>query len=126
IPRNATTTREFYEFLFPGRDSGLFGTFYELLVSAGGDLFDEDLRPAFDSAAGHWAVERIVEMHHERRVTPRDLPQWHYDEISASFRNGHAAMVSDWPGSYHLYQDVATSGVADQGGLALPPAGPGR
>ncbi len=42
--------RAFYGFLFPGRDSGLFGTFYELLVSAGGDLFDEDLRPAFDSA----------------------------------------------------------------------------
>ena len=26
-----------------------------------------------------------------RRVTPRDLPNWHYDEISASFRAGHAA-----------------------------------
>ncbi len=35
----------FYGFLFPGRDSGLFGMFYELLVSAGGKLFDDDLRP---------------------------------------------------------------------------------
>lgn len=111
-------------FLFPGRDSGLFGTFYELLIGAGGDLFDGDLQPAFDSPAGRWAVEQIVELHHTRRVTPRDLPNWHYDEISASFRAGDAAMVTDWPGSYHLYRDPATCVVADRVGLALLPAGP--
>jgi multiple sugar transport system substrate-binding protein len=114
-----------YGFLFPGRDSGLFGTFYELLVGAGGNLFDDDLQPAFDSPAGRWAVERIVELHHWRRVTPRDLVNWHYDEISASFRAGDAAMVSDWPGSYHLYRDPATCRVADRVGLALLPEGPG-
>src|SRR5262245_55039027 len=32
----------FYGFAFPGRHSGLFGTFYELLGMAGGDLFDAD------------------------------------------------------------------------------------
>src|SRR5687768_6235260 len=83
----------FYGFLFPGRDSGLFGTFYELLVGAGGELFDEDLEPAFDSPAGRWALERIVELHHLRRVTPRELALWHYDEISTAFREGRAAMV---------------------------------
>ncbi len=113
-----------YGFLFPGRDSGLFGTFYELLVGAGGDLFDDDLQPAFDSPAGRWAVERIVELHQMRRVTPRDLANWHYDEISASFRAGDAAMVSDWPGSYHLYREPATCRVADRVGLALLPEGP--
>lgn len=114
----------FYGFLFPGRDSGLFGMFYELLVSAGGRLFDDDLRPAFVSAAGHWAVEQITGLHRQRRVTPRDLSHWHYDDISASFRAGDAAMVSDWPGSYHLYRDPATCRVADRVGLALLPAGP--
>jgi multiple sugar transport system substrate-binding protein len=118
------TRKGCYGFLFPGRDSGLFGTFYELLVGAGGDLFDSDLQPAFDSPAGLWAVERIVDLHHTRRVTPRDLANWHYDEISASFRAGEAAMVSDWPGSYHLYRDPATCAVADRVGLALLPAGP--
>ena len=97
-----------YGFLFPGRDSGLFGTFYEMLVSAGGELFDERLRPAFDSDAGLSAATVITELHHVRRVTPRALPAWHYDEISASFRAGHAAMVCDWPGSYHLYRNPAT------------------
>jgi multiple sugar transport system substrate-binding protein len=113
-----------YGFLFPGRDSGLFGMFYELLVSAGGALFDDDLRPAFDSAAGRWAVERIVELHLTRHVTPRELAEWHYDDISAAFRAGDAAMVTDWPGSYHLYRNAATSRVVDCTGLALLPAGP--
>jgi multiple sugar transport system substrate-binding protein len=119
------TRKGCYGFLFPGRDSGLFGTFYELLVSAGGQLFDDDLQPAFESAAGLWAIEKIVELHHTRRVTPRDLANWHYDDISASFRAGEAAMVSDWPGSYHLYRDPATCRVADRLGLALLPEGPG-
>jgi multiple sugar transport system substrate-binding protein len=114
----------FYGFLFPGRDSGLFGTFYEMLVSAGGDLFDEGLRPAFHSDAGEWAAGLIADLHRTRRVTPGDLASWHYDEISASFRSGHAAMVCDWPGSYHLYGDRRTCVAAGSIGLALLPAGP--
>jgi multiple sugar transport system substrate-binding protein len=111
-------------FLFPGRESGLFGTFYELLVGAGGQLFDAGLRPAFDSPAGEWAAATIAELHHVRAVTPRELPGWHYDEISAAFRAGHAAMVTDWPGSYHLYRAPETSRVWDRVGLAPLPAGP--
>lgn len=120
----ALTRPGLHGFLFPGRDSGLFGTFYELLVSAGGRLFDADLRPAFDGPAGVWAADRIAELHHRRRVTPRELPGWHYDEISRSFRGGESAMVCDWPGSHHLYMSPATSAVADRTGIALLPTGP--
>jgi multiple sugar transport system substrate-binding protein len=121
---DALTRPGVYGFLFPGRDSGLFGTFYELLVSAGGELFDTTLRPAFDGPAGAWAADRLAELHHRRRVTPRELPAWHYDEISAAFRRGEAAMVCDWPGSHHLYVSPATCAVADQVAVALLPTGP--
>jgi multiple sugar transport system substrate-binding protein len=121
---SALTRPGFYGFLFPGRDSGLFGTFYELLVSAGGQLFDEELRPAFDSEAGEWAAAMIAALHHIRRVTPRVLASWHYDEISASFRAGHAAFVCDWPGSYHLYTNSETCAHASDVALALLPRGP--
>ena len=115
------TTKAHAGFLFPGRDSGLFGTFYELLVSAGGALFHPDLSPAFDSAAGIWAVDRLVELHRRREVTPAILPLWHYDDISAEYRRGHAAMVTDWPGSHYLYLARATSRVATRTSLALLP-----
>jgi multiple sugar transport system substrate-binding protein len=120
----ALTSESAAGFLFPGRDSGLFGTFYELLVGAGGELFDERLQPAFDSSAGEWAAGFLADLHLVRRVTPRVLPAWHYDEISAAFRAGQAAMVCDWPGSYHLYRDPSTCAAADRVGLALLPAGP--
>lgn len=110
-------------FLFPGRDSGLFGLFYELLVSAGGELFDADLRPAFASPAGYYAADLLAELHHRRRTTPAELTHWHYDEVSAAYRRGEAAMVSDWPGSDYLYADARTSAVADRTGLARLPGG---
>jgi len=118
------TTDSISGFLFPGRDSGLFGTFYELLVGAGGKLFDDVLQPAFNSSAGVSAARFIADLHQVRRVTPRALPEWHYDEISAAFRDGRAAMVCDWPGSYHLYRDPATCRIAECVGLAPLPAGP--
>ena len=120
----AVTRPNFYGFLFPGRDSGLFGTFYELLVSAGGELFDATLRPAFHSPEGIWAAAMIGELHHVRQVTPPTLPDWHYDDISTSFRTGNAAMVCDWPGSHHLYRHPSTCAVWDRVELALLPAGP--
>jgi multiple sugar transport system substrate-binding protein len=118
------TMEDRFGFLFPGRDSGLFGTFYELLVGAGGSLFDEGLHPTFDSAAGEWAAAFLADLHHVRRVTPRELASWHYDEISAAFRDGRSALVCDWPGSYHLYTNPETCRVADRVGLALLPEGP--
>lgn len=125
IDTSAALTRPgLYGFLFPGRDSGLFGTFYELLVSAGGALFDDRLRPTFDGPAGVWAANVIAELHHRRRVTPRELPAWHYDQVSASFRRGESAMVCDWPGSHHLYTDPETCTVADRLGIAMLPIGP--
>ena len=120
----AITTSNRAGFLFPGRDSGLFGSFYELLVGAGGRLFDDDLGPAFDSDAGRWAVGYLTELHHVRGVTSPLLPNWHYDEISLEFRRGRAAMVCDWPGSYHLYRDPGSCADADDVSLARLPAGP--
>ena len=120
----ALTRPGLFGFLFPGRDSGLFGTFYELLVSAGGELFDKDLKPAFDGPAGVWAADLLTELHHRRRVTPRDLATWHYDEISMAFRRGQSAMVCDWPGSHHLYIAADTSAVVDRTRVDLLPTGP--
>jgi multiple sugar transport system substrate-binding protein len=77
----------FYGFLFPGRDSGLFGTFYEMLIGAGGDLFDSALRPAFDSSAGEWAAGLLAELHPKSRgYFARGMRQW--------FATGPGAIIS--------------------------------
>lgn len=114
-----------YGYIYPGRFSGLFGTFYELLAMAGGELFDADLHPVFNSQAGEWALTYLTDLYLNLRVTPDTLPEWHYDEVAQVFRFGQCAMVTDWPGGYHLYTDpTAPSRVVGKFGLALYPVGP--
>lgn len=114
-----------YGFAFPGRHSGLFGTFYEMLGMAGGDLFDEELKPIFNSEAGEWALDFLYHLHTVEQVTPPDLIEnWYYDEISDRFRRGEVLMIGEWPGFYGLYQKRETCQVFDQFDVAAYPAGP--
>ena len=115
----------FYGFAFPGRHSGLFGTFYEMLGMAGGDLFDENLQPIFNNEAGEWALDFLYRLHSVEQVTPPDLIRnWYYDEISDHFRRGNVLMIGDWPGFYGLYQKRETCQVFDQFDVAVYPEGP--
>ena len=115
----------FYGFAYPGRHSGLFGTFYEMLGMAGGDLFDDDLRPTFNSEAGEWALHFLYRLHTVERVTPADLSEnWYYDEISDRFRKGDVLMIGEWPGYYGRYQKRESCAVFDQFDVAVYPAGP--
>jgi multiple sugar transport system substrate-binding protein len=115
----------FYGFAFPGRHSGLFGTFYEMLGMAGGDLFDADLEPTFHSDAGEWALSFLHRLHTIDCVTPPDLTEnWYYDEISERFRRGDILMIGEWPGFYGLYQKRETCAVFDQFDVAVYPVGP--
>jgi len=114
---------ELYGFAFPGRESGLFGHFFELQAMAGGRLFDDQLAPAFADSAGRWALGLLTELY-QRGAAPPETPGWHYDEVAACFREGHAAMTTDWPGGFYTYTDPRLSEVADRFDVALYPVGP--
>jgi multiple sugar transport system substrate-binding protein len=113
-----------YGFAFPGRDSGLFGTFFELVAMAGGKLFGPDLRPAFVDAAGRWALGYLHRLYAVDKVTPPELPEMRYDEVSNVFLEGRCAMVADWPGAFYRYRDPAQSRVAQLFEQAMYPVGP--
>jgi len=119
-----TRPPELFGFAFPGRDSGLFGTFFELVAMAGGRLFGPELRPGFVDAAGRWALGFLRRLYAEDQVTPRELPEMRYDEVSNLFLAGGCAMVTDWPGGFHRYVDPVESRVVGRFGLALYPTGP--
>lgn len=112
-----------YGFVFPGRESGLFGTFYELAEMAGARLFPETLVPDIENEGGRWALGLLRTLYKEGLVPP-ELPEWHYEEVHECFRSGHAAMVGDWPGYYALYRDEKVSVVHDRLGLSPYPTGP--
>ena len=83
-------------FGFPGRESGLFGTFFEIVTVHGGRLFDDALRPTLVSAPALHAVETLVVL--ARRATA-DLPSWHYDQVDAALGSGRVALAAAWPGA---------------------------
>jgi len=123
LARKHNSPPDLYGFLFPGRESGLFGTFFELAEMAGARLFPDDLVPEIENQAGRWALGLLRTFYAEGLV-PRELPEWHYDKVHECFRSGRAAMVGDWPGYYGLYRDASVSVVHDRLGLSPYPNGP--
>jgi multiple sugar transport system substrate-binding protein len=112
-----------YGFVFPGMESGLFGMFYELAEMGGASLFPESNIPLLNNQGGRWALETIRELYRSGAV-PAEISGWHYDESHRCFRDGHAAMVCDWPGYYGAYRDGTISRVSHTFRLARMPAGP--
>lgn len=121
--RSRNNPPECYGFIFPGRESGLFGTFFELAEMAGARLFPDDLVPDIQNEGGRWALQFLRACYAEG-LAPKELPDWHYDKVHECFRLGHAAMVGDWPGYFSLYRDPKTSAVHNRLGLSPYPIGP--
>jgi multiple sugar transport system substrate-binding protein len=83
-------------FGFPGRESGLFGTFFEIVTVNGGSLFDADLRPTLRTPLARLAVQTLVQL---AENAPADLPDWHYDQVDAALGEGRVALAAAWPGA---------------------------
>ena len=84
-------------FGFPGRESGLFGTFFEIVTALGGRLFEDDGAPCMRSAEAVAAVEMLQVL---AARAPSDLPDWHYDQADAALTEGRVALAATWPGGY--------------------------
>ena len=123
MAQSLTRSDSFYGFVFPGRESGLFGTFFELAEAGGAHLFPASKIPDIVNEGGRWALGLLSRMYAEGIVPPQMI-DWHYDEVHAFFREGHAAMVGDWPGYYRAHLDPAQSQVFGRFSVAAYPAGP--
>ena len=114
---------DLYGFVFPGKESGLFGHFFELHAMAGGLMFEgEGLPiPRLHDEAGIWTLTLLKDLY--ERAAPEETPNWHYDEVAACFRRGRAAMSTDWPGGFYTYEDPEQSAVVGSYDVALYPEG---
>jgi multiple sugar transport system substrate-binding protein len=84
-------------FGFPGRESGLFGTFFELVTGAGGALFDDRVQPTMDTPESEWAIDALCRL---AARAPDDLPEWHYDGVDAALIDGRVDAAAAWPGGW--------------------------
>jgi multiple sugar transport system substrate-binding protein len=121
--RRLSTGSEFYGFVFPGTESGLFGIFFELAEMGGATLFPESNAPLLNNSGGKWALGIIRELYQSGAVPP-EIVGWQYDEAHRCFREGRAAMICDWPGYYGAYRNSAISRVSNTFALARMAAAP--
>lgn len=91
-------------FGFPGRESGLFGTFFEIVVGRGGRLFDDSLEPTLATDAARHAVDTLVRL---ARRAPDDLTDWHYDQVDAALGSGRVPLAAAWPGATRTLRAAA-------------------
>lgn len=111
-----------YGIVFTGMESGLFGTFFELAESAGARVFPPSLVAEVNNEGGRWALEFLRDLY-ASGAAPKEVANWHYDEVHRAFRSGMAAIVSDWPGYYGSYCEES-SPVRGRFRIARMPAGP--
>lgn len=77
-------------------------------------------RPRLNDEAGRWALGLIKDLY--EKAAPEETPEWHYDDVAACFRDGKAAMSTDWPGGFYTYGEEE-SAVADRFDVARYPEG---
>jgi len=97
-----TTSHAMQGYVFPGKLSGLFGTFYELaMMEMRHDeaLFDKRDNPVFEEAVVAEVLRYMRELVMSGAV-PQDIEGYYFDEVSALFAEGKVAMVADWPSFY--------------------------
>jgi len=108
---------------FAGKEEALAGRFYELLFANGGDYFDAELNPIFDSEAGVSAATWMQDLY-ANGLIPSDTPNLLWPEVAANWCNGDVAFYLEWYGWYSYFQDPESCpNVAGKFGLARGPVG---
>lgn len=107
------------------RGNGTFATsiYAGFLHAHGGTWLDRDRRPAINGPQGVAALKQLGNL--LGRYAPSNISQFGWQEASAVFLEGKAAMYIEGSSMYPLVEQPETSRVARKVGYAVFPAGPG-
>ncbi|HEY8595118.1 MAG TPA: sugar ABC transporter substrate-binding protein [Devosiaceae bacterium] len=111
-----------YGTAFAGKDEGMTGRFMEIVRANGGDMFDENWKPIFNSQAGVDAVNWFKDLY-DAKAVPAGTVNYTWDDIGAAMAAGQLAIDLDWPGWAAYFNDPASSKIAGDIGLAVAPVG---
>jgi multiple sugar transport system substrate-binding protein len=113
---------DLYGTAFAGKDEGMTGRFMEILRANGGDVFDENWKPIFNSEAGVAAVQWFKDIY-DAKAVPAGTVNYTWDDIGQAMAAGQLALDLDWPGFAGFYSDPAASKISGELGFATAPVG---
>jgi len=117
-----TNPPNFYGTQYAGKEEAIVGRFYEILVAEGGEYFDKDGYPKFNSAAGQRALQWFKDLYQAGAV-PKGTLSYVWDDLGAGFASGTVAVNLDWPGWAGYFNDPKESKVAGNLGVKVQPKG---
>jgi len=109
---------------FAGKEEALSGRFYEVLIAEGGNLFDDNWEPTFNSAAGVKAATMFAELY-DAGAMPPGMTSFLWEDVAQNWVNGIIGMYTEWYGWYSYFQDPEASQVAGKFDIARQPKGDG-
>ncbi len=107
---------------FAGKEEALAGRFYELLVANGGNYFDENFQPIFNSEAGKMTAQWMKDLY-DAGAIPSDTPNLLWPEVAQNFCDDKVAFYLEWYGWYSYFQDPDSCAVAGKFDLMRGPTG---
>ena len=111
-----------YGTVFAGKEEALAGRFYEVLVSNGGNYFDENFTPIFNSEAGQMSAQWMKDLY-DNKLIPPDTTNYLWPEVAQAFCDNNIAFYLEWYGWYSYFQDPESCAVAGNFGIVRGPTG---
>ena len=109
---------------FAGKEEALSGRFYEVQTAEGGELFNAQWEPTFNSPAGVKAATMFAELY-DAGAMPPDMTNFLWEDVAQQWVTGLVGMYTEWYGWYGYFQDPESSQVAGKFDIARQPKGDG-
>lgn len=94
----------------------------DFLFSFGGNFFDSQNQPVFNSAQGVKSLEYVTSLINTYHVMPSAVTTWGYSQLFSAMEQGKIAMAITWPNLYAQLNDPSKSAVVNQVKIAPPPS----
>jgi multiple sugar transport system substrate-binding protein len=122
VARTVNNPPDLYGYMIVGKADPALREFSDLLWGNGGDFLEKGLqpsKPAWNQDAGVQALQWWHDLIYTQKVVPPGVPSYGWEENTALFASGQAAMNKDW-GPYAFTDPKQSRVVSSFSGAPLP------
>jgi len=94
---------------------------WDYLYAWGGNVFDKDYRPAFNTREGEESLQFFVDLINKYKVAVPGSTTYSFDQATSALLTGKVAMAANWNDQYANFNDPKKSQVVGKVGITLMP-----